>query len=93
MTRSWKYANHGGGRPPLTDWDAVTAALKTRPGQWALVLQGVPSANVYRINKGIHKAFCDGLYEARSEGHGKYDVYTYIDLYIRYIGPKEKEEE
>lgn len=92
MTIEWQNPPGGSTRhgiDPLTDWFAVAAALKTQPGRWALVLKDVGQAHVYRINKGRNMAFRDGVYEAVGRNSNHYDKPAHIDLYVRYIGPKE----
>lgn len=90
MKIEWKEPTpqmHDRGFPPVLDWFAVAAALKERPGQFALVGRGIDRQHTTRINKGLNSAFRDGKYQATVRGCGKYDNPKHGDLFIRYIGP------
>lgn len=76
--------------PPTVDWHAIAEALKTRPGQWALVATDVDEQHVWRIKNGRNSAFRKrGRYEAAIENRGAYRHRHHGDLYVRYMGPEE----
>ena len=74
----------GGGRP--SRMDPLAAALRTRPGEWALAYQceasNVASRRMYGITRGIAASFRPaGAFEATSRKvDGEYRVYA------RYVG-------
>lgn len=64
---------------------AFTAALRSRPGQWALLgryrTPGVMRQTAYEIRHGHVKAFSEGGFEA--EAHSMLGEYR---VYVRYVG-------
>lgn len=73
--------------PPMPgargQYPAIAAALRARPGEWALVRSDVSEAIAWQIRRGVIQAFLPpGTFEARSvitEGRK-------ADIYARYVG-------
>lgn len=64
---------------------AVAAALRARPGEWALLgrysTSGAARQTAYEIRHGLHHAFTEGGFEAQAKTLcGEYRVY------VRYAG-------
>ena len=65
------------------DWEAIASALKSAPGEWAVVARDIPRSHAAQIRAGAKKAF-------RPADH--YLVTTVgpagsrADLYMAYIG-------
>lgn len=78
-------AKRGRGRPPIVDWNAVNAALKARPGQWAMILRNAHRAHAWRINNGYNPVFKQGRWEATCRRGDK----NHGDLYVRYLGEED----
>ena len=64
----------------VVDWAPIAAALRSRPGEWALVRQNAPhSTDGNSIKTGRLAAFRPaGSFEARTHtvGAGRFDVYA-----------------
>lgn len=61
------------------NWTAVAAALRARPGEWALVASGASSSLATQIRSGRRVAFGPaGSFEAvsRKRPDGKHDIYA-----------------
>ena len=64
-------------------WEKVAAALRGRPGEWALVRERADASQAIRIKRATIPAFSPaGSFEAvsRKREDGKFDVYA------RYVG-------
>lgn len=73
------------GRPSLTDWRAVAAALRERPGEWALVVEGVSISTATNIKKARLVAFAPaGSFEAVARNGS--NKTKRADIYARYVG-------
>lgn len=71
--------------PPAapTHHDRIAADLRSRPGQWALVMERVNRNNATKISNAVHAAYLPaGAFEATSVGRG--DGTT--DIFARYVG-------
>lgn len=62
--------------PKAGKWAVITAALRERPGDWALVLEGVTTANA-RL---LRKRFPGFEFVSRQDGGGKANIFG------RYVG-------
>lgn len=63
----------------VTNWNAVAAALRARPGEWALVASGVSSSLATQIRSGRRVAFRPARsFDAtsRKRPDGKHDIYA-----------------
>lgn len=69
-------------------WDDIAAALRERPGEWALVLRGIHSSYATQVRRGKLAAFQPpGAFEAVStKSTVTNDGKPTNDLYIKYVG-------
>ena len=71
-----------GGRAESPRNKEIAAALRSSPGEWALVAEGEKNDGLaVRIRTGKAKSFAKGIWEATSRGNEDGTV----DIYARYI--------
>jgi hypothetical protein len=77
-------------RPPAAYWRAIAGELRLKPGVWAIIDDGSPTARVAavvasQIRHGRRSDFPEGEFEAewRTTSDGKHQVYA------RYVGGAE----
>lgn len=82
------HGNLGRSKPRGSKWDAIADALRSKPGQWGLVVEagnlGALGAQKYRIERGqgIVAFRPPGAFQARTVKRSE----NTADLYVRYIG-------
>lgn len=69
----------------ITDWPQIVAALRARPGEWAMVgrRNGV---YVTRIKRGGMGFLPVGAFEAAARNSAREGGSRYSDIWVRYIG-------
>jgi len=72
------------GRPHSKKWAAVADALKSNPGEWAVVAENVSPTTAHLIRSGSLKAFAPkGAFEAVTRGNKNNRAES---VYARYVG-------
>lgn len=87
MTIEFKSPPPDGRGGSLADWSEVARQLKERPGEWAIVAQGVSATLAQAIKRADRAAFAPaGTFEAvsRVSSTGRKR-----DIYARYVGEGE----
>jgi hypothetical protein len=80
--------SHGNtSQPDAGRWAPIAAALKERPGEWAVIAEGLKPGTsgpmVTRIKKGQRGCWAPaGAFEARGRSNGD----GLVRLYARYVG-------
>lgn len=73
------------------DWDGIAAALKARPGEWAVIHHSNNNSISTRIKSGVAASFRPaGAFEARAISVR--DRAKKFDIYARYVGATKEEE-
>ena len=71
------------GRPAKQEYEIIAQALRSRPGEWAIILEGTNSRMLAgMINHGNLKSFPDGEFRAVSR---KSSTGIGFDIYASYI--------
>jgi hypothetical protein len=74
----------GGSNKGTGKWAEIAKALKERPGEWALIGEGVSATLVSRINKATQTSAFDpaGAFQATGRNYDN----SRCDIYARYVG-------
>lgn len=74
----------GRGNKPFRDWAGISALLRDRPGEWAVVAEDVSVSTASHIKRGRFRGFVAGEFEAVSRNviNGRAEK-----IYARYVGP------
>ncbi|WIA95769.1 hypothetical protein [Curtobacterium sp. MCBA15_004] len=64
------------------DWAAMLAALRSRPGEWALIFEDAPASVATNLKRGIYADSKPGEFETARRSVKK----SRAKIYARYVG-------